>query len=71
MARGGGTRFAGEALAFSGNSSQAQLVAADLNKQFPENTTVQQIYLPTIRAQIALNNHDSSVAIHVLQTSVA
>jgi tetratricopeptide (TPR) repeat protein len=63
--------FAGEALAFSGNSSQAQLVAADLNKQFPENTTVQQIYLPTIRAQIALNNHDSSVAIHVLQTSVA
>jgi hypothetical protein len=63
--------FAGEALALSGNSSQAQLVAADLNKRFPEDTIVQQIYLPLIRAQIALNNHDPSTAIHFLQTSVA
>ncbi len=63
--------FAGEALALSGNSPQAQLVAADLNKRFPEDTTVQQIYVPVIRAQVALNNHDPSTAIHILQTSVA
>ena len=63
--------FAGEALALSGNSSQAQLVAADLNKRFPEDTIVQQIFLPLIRAQIALNNHDPSTAIQVLRTSVA
>jgi len=62
---------AAAALALSGNSSQAELVAADLNKRFPESTIVRQNYLPLIRAQIALNSHDSSMAIHILQTSVA
>jgi DNA-binding winged helix-turn-helix (wHTH) protein/tetratricopeptide (TPR) repeat protein len=61
--------FAGAALALSGESSQAQSVADDLNKRFPEDTQVQHCYLPLIRALIALNYHNPSLAIQSLQTA--
>jgi tetratricopeptide (TPR) repeat protein/predicted Ser/Thr protein kinase len=43
------------ALALSGDSARAESVADDLDKRFPEDTIVRFNYLPTLRAQLALN----------------
>jgi eukaryotic-like serine/threonine-protein kinase len=61
------------ALAFSGGTSVEQAhverLADDLAKRFPEATVVQFNYLPTIRAQLALNRNDSSKAVDALQAT--
>jgi eukaryotic-like serine/threonine-protein kinase len=57
------------ALAVAGDSSQAQTLANDLEKRFPEDTSVQFSYLPTLRALLALNRGESSHAIELLQTA--
>jgi tetratricopeptide (TPR) repeat protein len=61
----------GAALAFalSGDSSRAQMLADDLERQFPEDTVVRFSYLPVLRARIALNRGDSARAIEMLQAS--
>ena len=46
------------ALAFSGDSSRAQTLADDLERRFPEDTAVRFMYLPPIRALLALNHGD-------------
>jgi len=43
------------ALALSGDSARAQALSDDLDKRFPEDTIVRFNYLPTLRAQFALN----------------
>ncbi len=58
------------ALAVSGDSSRAQTLANDLEKRFPEDTSVQFSYLPTLRALFALNRGEPSHAIELLQTAV-
>jgi len=58
-------------LALAGDASRAQELADDLAKQFPEDTIVQFNYLPTIRAQLALNRNDSSKAVENLQVAGA
>ncbi|MFZ0908492.1 MAG: protein kinase [Candidatus Acidiferrales bacterium] len=55
------------ALALAGDTSRAQALAEDLNKRFPEDTIVQFNYLPTIRAQLALDRNESPKAIEILQ----
>jgi hypothetical protein len=55
------------ALALAGDPSQSQLLAADLDKRYPEDTCVQFSYLPTLRALSALNNGRPSEAIEQLQ----
>jgi class 3 adenylate cyclase/tetratricopeptide (TPR) repeat protein len=57
------------ALAIAGDNAQSQKQAEDLSKRFPESTVVQFNYLPTIRAQLALNRHDGSKAIEALQAA--
>jgi tetratricopeptide (TPR) repeat protein/predicted Ser/Thr protein kinase len=57
------------ALTVSGDSRRAQKIADDLNKDFPEGTTVQFNYLPTIRALLALNHNDFPKAVEALQTA--
>ncbi|MGH9703113.1 MAG: tetratricopeptide repeat protein, partial [Candidatus Acidiferrales bacterium] len=42
------------ALAIAGDSARAIMLADDLAKRFPSDTLVQLIYLPTVRAQLAL-----------------
>src|SRR6266849_497391 len=42
------------ALAYAGDMGQAQALADDLGKRFPEDTIVQFNYLPTLRAKLAL-----------------
>jgi tetratricopeptide (TPR) repeat protein len=61
------------ALALAGDASQVQArvekLTDDLAKRFPEDTIVQFNYLPTIRAQLALDRADSSKAIGALQAA--
>ena len=58
------------ALALSRDDTGAQSLANDLEKRFPEDTFVRFIYLPIIRALLALNGRDSSSALEYLQSSV-
>jgi eukaryotic-like serine/threonine-protein kinase len=58
------------ALALSGDSSRSETLANDLNKRFPEDTSVRFNYLPTLRARFALNRGEPSKAIELLQASV-
>ena len=55
------------ALALAGDSGQALTLANDLATRFPEDTVVQYNYLPTIRAQLALNRNDFAKTVEALQ----
>jgi serine/threonine protein kinase/tetratricopeptide (TPR) repeat protein len=57
------------ALSLTGDAVQAQKLADELATQFPEDTIVKFNYLPTIRAQLALNRNDASNAIELLQAT--
>jgi DNA-binding winged helix-turn-helix (wHTH) protein/Flp pilus assembly protein TadD len=54
-------------LAVVGEKAQAQELADDLGKRFPEGTVVHFEYLPPIEAQLALNRKDFSKAIELLE----
>jgi serine/threonine protein kinase/tetratricopeptide (TPR) repeat protein len=58
------------ALALAGDAAQAQTLADDLEKRFPEDTAVRINYVPALRALIALHRNDSAKAIELLQTNV-
>jgi DNA-binding winged helix-turn-helix (wHTH) protein/tetratricopeptide (TPR) repeat protein len=58
------------ALALSGDSSRAQTLANDLEKNFPEDTAVRFSYMPSVRALLALNHGDPAKAIELLQIAV-
>jgi DNA-binding winged helix-turn-helix (wHTH) protein/TolA-binding protein len=55
--------------ALAGNTARAQSLANDLTRRYPDDTLVNFNYLPAIRAQIALNRHDPSKAIDILQST--
>ncbi len=57
------------AMAVSGETLQAQRMADDLARRFPENTVVRFSYLPVLRAQLALNHGDAAKAIEELQVA--
>ena len=59
------------AIAFGlvGDSAQSERLAADLSKRFPENTTVQFLYLPMARAAVALHSGDATRSIEALAAS--
>ena len=59
------------ALALSGDSSQAQTLADDLETRFPEDTAVRFSYLPVLRARIALNHDEPPRALELLQTAAS
>jgi eukaryotic-like serine/threonine-protein kinase len=58
------------ALALSGDSTRSQALANDLEKRFPEDTSIQFSYLPTLRARLALNRGDAAKAFELLQAAV-
>jgi serine/threonine protein kinase/tetratricopeptide (TPR) repeat protein len=58
------------ALAMAGDSSQAQTLTNDLERSFPEDTSVKFNYLPVVRAFLALNHGDPAKAIELLQVAV-
>ncbi len=57
-------------LAMSGDASQAQSLANDLERDFPEDTSVQFNYLPVVYATLALDHGNPSKAIKLLQVAV-
>ncbi|MEO5739520.1 MAG: protein kinase, partial [Vicinamibacterales bacterium] len=57
------------ALAVSGEVSRSRALADDLAREYPEDTSVQFMYLPTLRALFALDARDAAAAIHSLQTA--
>ena len=57
------------ALALAGNSSRAQTLADDLEKNFPEDTSVRFSYVPVLRAILAVNRGQPSRAIEVLESA--
>jgi eukaryotic-like serine/threonine-protein kinase len=57
------------ALALSGDSARAEGLANDLERRFPEDTSVRFSYLPTLHALLALNQGQPSKAIDLLQVA--
>jgi Flp pilus assembly protein TadD len=57
------------ALALAGDTREAQRLAEDLAKRFPEDTLVRFNYLPTIRGSIAIVQNAASKTIEELQTA--
>ena len=57
------------ALALSGDLPQSRALAEDLAREFPEDTSVQFMYLPTLRALFSLDTHDAPAAIQALETA--
>jgi len=57
------------ALALAGDSSRAQALADEMEKRFPEDSSVRSNYLPVIRAAIALDRKDPQRAVELLQVS--
>ncbi|MCU1292778.1 MAG: serine/threonine protein kinase, partial [Bryobacterales bacterium] len=55
------------ALAVAGDSAQPEALANDLERRFPEDTSVTFTYLPTLRATFALNSRAPAQAIEFLQ----
>jgi tetratricopeptide (TPR) repeat protein len=64
------TYAAALALALAGDIARAQSIADDLDRRFPEDTSVRFNYLPTLRALAALRSSDPSRAIELLRPAV-
>ena len=70
LARGRDVDYAAAfALVLSGDEARSRALAAELAKNFPEDTSVQYLYLPTLRGLFSLNAHDAAAAIQSLQTA--
>ena len=59
------------ALALAHDENRAQSLADDLAKRFPDSTLMQTNYLPSARAQLALNHMDTQKAVEALQMAVS
>jgi hypothetical protein len=57
------------ALALAGDTSQSQALAADLDKRYPEDTSVRTNYLPALRGLAALRAGQPQSAIDQLETA--
>jgi eukaryotic-like serine/threonine-protein kinase len=57
------------ALALAGDSSTSQTLADNMERRFAQDTCVRSIYLPEVRALIALNQNDPGKAIELLQVA--
>ncbi|MGO9085919.1 MAG: protein kinase domain-containing protein [Candidatus Sulfotelmatobacter sp.] len=58
------------AFAMAGDTARADSLAQDLGKRFPLNTQMQSLWLPAIRAQLALNRKNPPSALNGLQAPV-
>jgi tetratricopeptide (TPR) repeat protein len=58
------------ALALVGDSLRSQSLVDDLQKRFPEDTSVQFNYLPSLNALLALNHREPQKALELLQVAV-
>jgi len=58
------------ALALLGDSSRSRALTDDLARRFPEDTIVRFTYLPALRALVALNHSQPTIAVELLQTAI-
>jgi DNA-binding winged helix-turn-helix (wHTH) protein/Flp pilus assembly protein TadD len=56
-----------QALARSGRTAEASTIADQVSAERPEDTLVQHYFVPTIRAEIKLRQHDPATAIDLLR----
>jgi serine/threonine protein kinase/Flp pilus assembly protein TadD len=54
------------AFAMMGDAARAEELARDLNKRYPQDTQIQSIWLPAVRAQVAINHGDPALAFDAL-----
>jgi eukaryotic-like serine/threonine-protein kinase len=59
------------AFAMAGDALHAASLSQDLNKRFPLDTQMQSLWLPAIRAQLALNRKNPTDALAALQVAAA
>ena len=59
------------AFAMAGDAARAEPLAQNLNKRFPLDTQVQSLWLPAIRAQLALDRKNPADALNVLQAAAS
>jgi tetratricopeptide (TPR) repeat protein/predicted Ser/Thr protein kinase len=57
------------AYAMAGETARAESLAQDLNKRFPVDAQMQALWLPSIRAQVALDRRNPTDALHELQAA--
>ena len=57
------------AFAMAGDAAHAESMAQDLNKRFPLDTQMQSLWLPAIRAQLALDRKNPADALNALQAA--
>ena len=57
------------AFAIAGDTARAESLAQDLRKRFPLDTQMQSLWLPTIRAQLALDTRNRASALSFLQAA--
>ena len=53
----------------AGDTAQAESLARDLGKRFPLDTQMQSLWLPAIRAQVALDRKNPDPALNTLQAA--
>jgi len=58
-------------MARSGDSPRAQNIADDLNRNFPVNTIIQNVWIPTIRAQIEVAHGNGAKAVELLKPTAS
>jgi eukaryotic-like serine/threonine-protein kinase len=58
------------ALALSGDTSQSRTLTNDLERRFPEDTSVRFNYTPTLRALLALDRGEPAKAVEQLQIAI-
>ena len=54
---------------WGGEATAAATIADKLDKEYPEDTQVQATYVPTLRALVALDQHDPHKAIDLLEAN--
>jgi serine/threonine protein kinase/tetratricopeptide (TPR) repeat protein len=58
------------AFAMASDTARAENLAADLGNRFPLDTQMQSLWLPAIRARLALDKKDAAAALQAVQASV-
>jgi len=59
------------AFAMAGDTAPAESLAQEMNKRYPLDTQLQSLWLPAIRAQLALNHKNPALALNTLQAASA
>jgi eukaryotic-like serine/threonine-protein kinase len=67
----GGTAEAAVEFAMVGDTARAKFLARDLSQRFPLDTQMQSLWLPTIQAQLSLDQKNPALALSALQAASA